>query len=161
MTTPTRIGIRHAHPGILLYEFIVTTGWQHRFTMDEEDYGVATYYPPGGSCIVNAAANTEINGTVCSGFMDLVNDYPQLNTIGSRYGQVVQNDMTWYCVHFTDDTFSSISMLDVSSSATIPANTALAIIEGELNGVARVGYIPYSDTEFTVTGTAKAFLLTR
>lgn len=161
MTTPTRTAVRHAHPGVLIYEFIVTAGWQHIFIMTEEDYGVATYYPLGGSCIINAADNKELIGTVCSGFMDLINDYPQLNTIGSRYAQIVQNDMSWYCVHFTDDTFSTISLLDVDGSATVPANTALAIIEGELNGVAKVGYIPYSDTEFTVTGTGKAFLLTR
>lgn len=158
MTTPTRIGVRHAFPGCLIYEFIVTAGWRHIFVMHEEDYGRATYYPPGGSCIVDTAANTAIIGTVCSGFMDL-DLYPQLNTMNSGYTQVVQNDMSWYCVHYTDDTYDSISLLELDGTSTVAPNTAVVVFDGEINGVSRVNLIPATETGFDVSGTGKAFLL--
>jgi hypothetical protein len=159
-----RTVVEHNYSYFKIYKMWGHAGSLWRWDMDYDQLGDAAFYK--GILRLADAFDKSIVGTVFRGFFEFRKASPHLSRFREYQRGVNDVDTEWFCLH-GEGCELDVSFLQLTTTATLPVGTSLAVIEGSVRASLREGavtlhamhHLKPRDYEVSLEGNAKAFLI--
>jgi len=159
-----RTVIEHGYSYFKIYKMWGHAGSLWRWDMDNDQLADAAFYK--GTLRMADAFDKSIIGTVFQGFFEFRKASPHLSRFREYQHCVNDVDTEWFCLH-GENCELDVSFLSLTSTATLPAGTSLAVLEGVVDAklsdrsvtLGAMHHLKPRDYEIPLAGSAKAFLI--